>query len=423
MNLTRKHYIIIAVVGAILVVAVAVAIAVPVALSNRQAAPTSAELADRYLSETPLIDGHNDLPWQLKSLYNNRLQTIDLSTDLSHTTLHTDIPRLRAGKVGGQFWAAYTSCASQYKDAILHILEQIDVIKRMSDMYPDHFQFVTTADGIVEAHSNGKVASLIGVEGGHNIDSNLGVLRMLYELGTRYMTVTHSCNTPWADNWREDFDRTPEHLDGLSEFGQKVIKEMNRLGMLIDLSHVSVATMNDVLDITQAPVIFSHSSAFSVCGSYRNVPDDVLKRVVQNKGVVMVNFYTVYINCPPRNISADPSEATMDQVIEHIEYIRGIENGAGIDIVGLGSDYDGVGTLPTGLEDVSKFPDLITALIDRGWTEEEIKKLLGENLLRVFRETERVRDDLKTELPDDETIPRDNVWETNNTCRTYVWQG
>ncbi|XP_038078089.1 dipeptidase 1-like isoform X2 [Patiria miniata] len=420
MDLTRKHYIIMVVVGALVVCAVAVAIAVPVALSNRQAAATSQELAKQYMSETPLIDGHNDLPWQLKSLYNNSLETVDLTADLSHTTLHTDIPRLQAGKVGGQFWAAYTSCGAQYKDAVMHILEQIDVIKRMCAKYNKYLQFVTTADGIVEAHGNGKVASLIGVEGGHNIDSNLGVLRMLYELGTRYMTITHSCNTPWADNWREEFEPTPEQLDGLSAYGEKVIKEMNRLGMLIDLSHVSVATMNDVLDISAAPVIFSHSSAFSVCGSYRNVPDTVLSRVVEKKGVVMVNFYTQYINCPPRNISADPREATMAQVIEHIEHIRDINNGAGIDIVGLGSDYDGVGTLPTGLEDVSKFPDLIAALIDRGWTEEQIKKLLGENLLRVFRDTEKVRDQQNAVLPFDDVFPRVNVWEVNNTCRTYV---
>ncbi|XP_071786145.1 dipeptidase 1-like isoform X2 [Asterias amurensis] len=426
MGLNRKHYIAIGLATTLVAVVVVVAIAVPVSnsRSRKDGSSASRDLAVQYMSETPLIDGHNDLPWQLKKLYNNRLKDVDLSADLSgSTTLHTDIPRLETGKVGAQFWAAYTPCDSQYKDAINHILDQIDVIKRMCDWYPESFQFATSADDIVDAHSKGKVASLIGVEGGHNIDSHLGVLRMLYELGVRYMTVTHSCNTPWADNWLEDSDPTPFQLGGINDFGEAVIREMNRLGMLVDLSHVSVETMNAVLDIVEAPVIYSHSSAFSVCGSYRNVPDSVLERIVENQGVVMVNFYTVYINCPPMNVSADPSEATMEQVIQHIEHIRGISNGKGIDIVGIGGDYDGVGTLPTGLEDVSKYPDLIAALIEKGtWTEEDIKKLLGENLLRVFRATEKVRDakmaaDVK---PYDQTIPKDNEWETNNTCRTYV---
>ncbi|XP_072013991.1 dipeptidase 1-like [Amphiura filiformis] len=372
------------------------------------------EKARQWMQETPLIDGHNDLPWQFKKEINNEISMIDLNERPSWVPTHTDITRLREGLVGAQFWAAYTTCDSQYKDAIRHVLDQIDVIKRMCDMYPETFEFVTSSQGIREAFENGKIASLIGVEGGHNIQSSLAVLRMLYELGTRYMTVTHSCNTPWADNWLEDESEDPPAFEGITPFGERVIKEMNRLGMLVDLAHVSKDTMLDILNLDdQPPVIFSHSSAFAVCGSYRNVQDDVLLKVKENGGVVMVNFATKYINCPPMNITDDTSYATLAQVAQHINYIK---DTCGIECVGLGSDYDGVATVPDGLEDVSKFPDLIAYLIDDGWGESDIKALLGNNLLRVFEAVEQYSANHANILPDETTISTDEI--PDMSCRT-----
>ncbi|XP_054748278.2 dipeptidase 1-like [Lytechinus pictus] len=374
----------------------------------------------RYMSEVPLIDGHNDWPWQLVSRIGNQLQSLNLSQELNPIwgQSYTDIPRLKEGRLGGQFWAAYTTCGSQYMDAVTHIMDQIDVILRMCDMYPDVFQFVTTADGILKAHRNGKIASLIGVEGGHNIDSSLATLRMLYRVGVRYMTVTHSCNTPWADNWLETEKKDPE-FNGLSDWGRRVILEMNRLGMLVDLAHVSHKTMSDALDISVAPVIFSHSSAYAVCNNDRNVPDYILKRMVKNEGVVMVNFYTEYINCPPGDISDDRNYATLSQVADHMDHIKSI---CGWQCVGVGSDFDGVPSMPEGLEDVSKFPNLIAELIRRGWTEKEVKAAMGNNLLRVLRRAEQVRDEMSSTLPDETRIPIHSRHEKDNKCRTvYYW--
>lgn len=415
----RSRLIIILVAVGILTVAIVVAIAVPVSMNNNKSKRAS-ELAIQYMKEVPLIDGHNDLPWQFKKAVNNMLQTVDLTQTPTWDPTHTDIPRLRTGQVGAQFWAAYTSCDSQYNDALMHILDQIDVIKRMVQMYPETFDFVTTAQGIVDSHENQKIASLIGVEGGHNIDSSMASLRMLYELGVRYMTVTHSCNTPWADNWLMDEETNPEH-NGLTDFGKDVIREMNRLGMLVDLSHVSVKTMNDVFDLVNAPVMFSHTSAYELCNHYRNAPNSILTRVKENRGVVMVNFYTKYINCPPANVTADDNYATLAQVADHMDHIKLI---CGWECVGFGSDYDGVGTVPEGLEDVSKFPDLVTELLQRGWTEEEVKGALGNNLLRVFRAVEEESQRLmlvEKTLPYENTMPRDSGKEVNNTCRTYVY--
>ncbi|KAJ8042269.1 Dipeptidase 1 [Holothuria leucospilota] len=403
----------------VVVAAIAVAIAVPLSKRDEKSDVENRELAEQWMSETPLIDGHNDLPWFLKNNHDNRLEDIDLSVNISeaYDITHTDIPRLRAGKVGAQFWAAYTSCNSQYKDAVTHVLDQIDVIKRMCKKYPEDFEFVTSAQGIIDAFEAGKIGGLIGVEGGHNIDSFPSVMRMLAELGVRYMTMTHSCNTPWADNWLTDSEEEVE-FDGLTDWGEKLVLEMNRIGVFVDLSHVSKATMLEALEVSRAPVIFSHSSAFSICGSYRNVQDDVFPAIRENGGVIMVNFYTRYINCPPLNISNNIDEAELFQVADHIDYLA---QNCGYDNVGIGGDYDGVDYVPNGLEDVSKYPDLIAELIRRGWGEVNIKKLLGDNLLRAMRRMEEVRDEMANDLPLEENMPRDSGGEANNQCRTYYY--
>ncbi|XP_058065512.1 dipeptidase 1-like [Anopheles bellator] len=358
------------------------------------------------LDEVPLIDGHNDLPWNLYNYERNRINQFELNSDLKQhpvwgpsTSSHTDIPRLRAGKVGAQFWVAYVSCSNQYKDAVERTLEQIDVIKRMVRKYPDHLKYVTGTDGIRTAFEEGKVGSLIAVEGGHSMDSRLAVLRMYYELGVRYMTLTHSCNTPWADASPID-DETDPVLRNVSVWGRNVIWEMNRLGMLIDLSHVSHGVMVDVLEHTKAPVIFSHSSSHAVYQHHRNVRDEVLKSLVANRGIIMVNFYTGFIG-----------GNSIDNVVAHLNYIKSI---TGPDYIGLGSDFDGVGSVPAGLDDVSKYPDLFDMLAEGvyrtgetfvPWTREELRALAGENLLRVFGEVERVRDSMAGVAPYEDLIP------------------
>ncbi|KAG9267068.1 dipeptidase 1 [Astyanax mexicanus] len=359
------------------------------------------EQALTLMAMTPLVDGHNDLPWQLRSKFNNQLNSVDLYT-LDST--HTNIPKIREGRLAAQFWAAYVPCATQYKDAVRQTLEQIDVIHRMCHKYPDDFMFAASSEDIMDAFAQNKTASLIGVEGGHSIDSSLGTLRTMYQLGVRYLTLTHSCNTPWADNWLVDTGSDPVEHKGLSEFGKRLILEMNHMGMLVDLAHVSVDVMNQVLDISKAPVIFSHSSAYAVCKHKRNVPDDVLQKVKEKNGIVMVNFYNDYVTCS--------QTATLSDVADHFDHIKKV---AGSSIVGFGGDYDGVGRVPTGLEDVSKYPDLVAELLRRGWTEEEVRDALGRNLLRVFKDVEKVRDDLKDTHPDDVPIPLDQV---QNSCRT-----
>jgi membrane dipeptidase len=369
------------------------------------------EEASRIHREAIVIDGHNDLPWQFRAKKDLSFRTIDIARP--QKDLHTDIPRLRQGGVGAQFWSAFVPSESM-KDgsAVKKTLEQIDVIRRMVQAYPDTFEMAYSADDIERIHKNGKIASLIGIEGGHSIDNSLGVLRMLYALGARYMTLTHSENLDWADSATDE----PKH-HGLTEFGEQVVLEMNRLGMLVDISHVSAETMKHTLRVTRAPVIASHSSAFAIAQHPRNVPDDVLELVKKNGGVVMVNFFPGFIVPEAaremkqmfrvaRELKAKyPKEeefllalkdwhrehpiprGSIHNVVDHIEHIAKV---AGVDHVGLGSDFDGVSAVPKQLEDVSYYPYITQELLNRGYSREDIIKILGGNLLRVFREVERV---------------------------------
>lgn len=356
------------------------------------------------LNSTPLIDGHNDLAYAIRTIVGN-LSSAPLDRDLasippwnSNPLSHTDIPRLRRGGVGAQFWSAYVSCDFQYKNAVSMTLEQIDLIKNMVRRYPEHFVLAESSRDVEEIFEGGRVASLIGVEGGHSIDSSLGVLRMFYDLGVRYLTLTHVCNTPWAD--ASTSNDHPEH-GGLTPFGEAVISEMNRLGMLVDLSHTSFQTAIDALRVSQAPVIFSHSSAYTVCRHHRNVPDDILRLVKANGGLVMVTFVPDFVGCS--------ENATLEDVAEHIEHVR---KTAGIDHVGIGGDYDGITRTPRGLEDVSKYPYLLETLTSRhGWTGEMLSKLIGRNLLRVLAKAEEVRDALRKAgiRPSEIRIPFEDV--------------
>lgn len=356
------------------------------------------DLAKAYhvLSTTPLIDGHNDLPWRIREETGGDVAAYDLRRE---TSGHTDIPRLREGMVGGQFWSVYVpASAAATGDAARIQLEEIDIARRMIDAYPEAFELATSSEDVVRIFAEGKIASMLGMEGGHAIENSLGALRSFYRLGARYMTLTHSANIDWADSCCED----PE-LGGLSPFGQEVVREMNRLGMLVDISHVSPATMNDVLDISLAPVIFSHSSAYALTDHVRNVPDAVLRRMPENGGVVMVTFVTVFVSQALKDWSDTPAAertggrpvVTLADVADHIEHVRDV---AGIDHVGIGSDFDGA-TVPEGLDDVSLFPALFAELSRRGWTAPELRKLAGENILRAWHRAEEVASRLQTERP------------------------
>jgi membrane dipeptidase len=360
------------------------------------------------LKTVPLIDGHNDISDAIRE--RGGVDSVDIGVD--QPRLHTDIRRLRSGGVGAQFWAAYVPVSTIHDGThpAVYALEQIELIQRMCRTYPRTFALARTSAEVERNFAAGRISCLIGIEGGHAIENSLGALRAFAELGVRYMTLTHWETIAWADAATD----SAEH-GGLSAFGEQVVREMNRLGMLVDLSHVSDATMIDALRVSRAPVIYSHSSARAIAHHVRNVPDSILKLIPANGGVVMVNFNPPFVSEQRRlhDVRRDSALAamraagvdsvaqrdslrawnqrapavTMQQVADHVDHIRRI---AGIDFVGLGSDFDGISSVPVGLEDVSKFPDLIAELLRRGWTEADVKKLAGLNVLRVLREAERV---------------------------------
>lgn len=358
-----------------------------------------------------LADGHNDLPWVMRTKAGSSFETADIAKP--QPQFHTDIPRLRKGNVGWQFWSAYAPASTrQEKRAAHYVLEQIDLIRRMVRRYPDTFEMAKTADDVVRIRRQGKIASMIGVEGGHAIENSLSLLRVYYGLGVRYMTLTHADSLDWADSATDE----AKH-GGLTTFGEEVVREMNRLGMLVDISHVSAETMKDALRVSRAPIIASHSSARAIAPHPRNVPDDVLELVKQNGGVVMVNYYSGFVvpesarrmtnmfevrrrlrekfpdNADFAKALAEwrkenPIEAgTIHDVVDHVDHIVKV---AGVDHVGLGSDYDGVSLLPAQLEDVSTYPYITQALLDRGYSKPDIRKILGENVLRALRAAEKV---------------------------------
>ena len=378
------------------------------------------ERARNLHKQVPLIDGHNDYPWAVRENVKRDLDKLDITKP--QPSIHTDIARLKAGGVGGQFWSVYVPAELQGQTAVTATLEQIDIVHRMMRKYPEAFELALTADDVERIFKKGKIASLIGMEGGHSIDSSLGALRMFHRLGARYMTITHSKNVPWADSATD----TPK-LGGLSPFGEEVVREMNWLGMLVDLSHVSPDTMADAIAVSEAPVIFSHSSARALNDVPRNVPDNVLQMLPKNGGVVMVTFVPGFLSPKvaawgrlqteetnrlqqqfPNDEAArkagletwtksNPApRATVTDTADHIDHIRKV---AGIDHIGLGGDFDGITSVPEGLEDVSKYPTLTAELLRRGYKDDDIKKILGLNILRVMRAAEKVSQKLQASRP------------------------
>ena len=375
------------------------------------------------MADTPLIDGHNDVPWQYRTRVDNRLKAIDLNDDTTQLDppMHTDMARLKAGRVGAQFWSVYVPPAITGDEAVRVQLEQIDLTHRLIDRH-DELEFVTTADELERAFAEGKIPSMLGMEGGHVLNNSLATLRMFHRLGALYLTLTHWQSHDWADAATD----APRH-GGLNDFGRAVVREMNWLGMLLDLSHVSPDVMHDALDVSEAPVIFSHSSAMGVTSHVRNVPDDVLERLPDNGGVVMVTFVPGFVNEALRQWDArrqgeqarlerlyphdaDQVQAGMDawlednprlnaylsDVADHIDYIR---ERIGVEYIGIGGDYDGITTVPVGLEDVSTYPALIAELIRRGYEDDEVRAILGNNVLRVMRVAEGVAERLQSERP------------------------
>ena len=392
------------------------------------------------LAEMPLIDGHNDLPWRIREDFGNDVGVIAPQFDRTRQSpkadaspLMTDITRLHQGQVGGQFWSVWIPVSVQGPAAVQMTLEQIDVVKRMASRFPADLEVALSAADIRRIHRAHRIASLIGVEGGHQINNSLAVLRQFYDAGARYMTLTHTTNTGWADSATD----APAH-GGLTPFGEDVVREMNRLGMLVDLSHVSEATMDRALAVTRAPVIYSHSSARALADHPRNVSDRVLRAVAKNGGVVMVNFAPGYVSDQRRVWGADAAaeaarnnsppyeglyigqpdkaaaalaqwkaahpmpHATLAEVADHVEHIRAV---AGVDHVGIGSDFDGIDAGPDGLEGVDRLPALLAELARRGWSDTDLAKVAGGNLLRVFDEAATVSARLRTsEAPGSSTF-------------------
>ena len=379
-------------------------------------AQTPEETARAALEAAPVWDGHNDVPTQLRARFANEIgdfdfeHTEDTKTD-DRNAMHTDLARLRAGHVGAQWWSVYVPASLDEPEAVQMTIEQIDVMKRLIARYPDDMTLALGADDVEAAVAQGKIAGLLGMEGGHSIGSSLAVLRQMYDLGARYMTLTHSTNTPWADSATDD----PEH-DGLTDFGKDMVREMNRIGMVVDLSHVSEKTMMDALDVARAPVIFSHSSARAINGHARNVPDAVLERLPRNGGIVMVTAVPGFLSETARvwNANREAEEARLkalwqgqpdavaagmsawdeanpyppaqvSDMADHIDHVRGI---AGIDSIGIGGDYDGIPAGPVGLEDVSTYPALFAELARRGYSQDDLEKISFRNMMRVMRAVE-----------------------------------
>jgi membrane dipeptidase len=377
---------------------------------------TTADRVAALLRSQPVIDGHNDLLWEARRRVGYDFDRLDVAGDCP---THTDLPRLRRGGVGGQFWSVFVPASLAGDDAVSATLEQVDAGHQLVARYAGELAFARTPEEVERAWKNGRIASMLGAEGGHSINSSLATLRMLHVLGVRYMTLTHNSNVPWADSATDE-----PAVGGLTRFGVEVVREMNRIGMLVDLSHVSPDTMRDALAATEVPVVFSHSSARAVCDSPRNVPDDVLETLRANNGVCMVTFVPMFVNpdaaawraeltssAAGQGITpADADEysaftdewraknptpkATLEDVVRHVEHVREV---AGVDHVGLGGDYDGTSTLPEGLEDVSGYPRLLAALAERGWSDADLGKLTSGNVLRVWRDAETGAHELQTQ--------------------------
>jgi membrane dipeptidase len=382
----------------------------------------------RILESAPLIDGHNDLPWQYRVRAGNHLDKIDLAGDTSRLDppMHTDLARLRTGRLGAQFWALFLPSRFEGPGAARALFEQIDVTVRMIERHPDVFELARTADDIERIFAAGGVASVLAIEGGHAIEGSLAVLRQAYACGARYMTLTHNETIAWADSATDE----PRH-GGLTAFGREVVREMNRLGMMVDLSHTAPATMHAAMDTSAAPVIFSHSSARALCDHPRNVPDELLARVTEVGGIVMATFVPPFVSqaarvhralgeAEERRLEAEGADAeaierkmsewleanpapraTLEQVADHIDHLSAT---AGVDHVGIGSDFDGITMVPIGLEDVSRYPALIAELLRRGYGDEEVAKIAGGNLLRVMREVEAVGRKLRSERPPSDAL-------------------
>ncbi|HEY3535539.1 MAG TPA: dipeptidase [Pedococcus sp.] len=368
---------------------------------------TTADRVAALLRSHPVVDGHNDLLWEARQRVGYDFDRLDIAGECP---THTDLPRLRRGGVGGQFWSVFVPASLAGDDAVSATLEQVDAGHQMVARYAGELGFARTSEDVSRAWEAGRIASLLGAEGGHSINCSLATLRMLHVLGVRYLTLTHNSNVPWADSGTDE-----PVAGGLTRFGVEVVREMNRIGMLVDLSHVSTDTMRDALEATEVPAIFSHSSARAVCDSPRNVPDDVLEGLRDNNGVCMVTFVPTFVSpaaaawrdeltsaAAEQGITPATADeysaffdawrdrhpmptATLEDVVRHVEHVREV---AGVDHVGLGGDYDGTATLPDGLDDVSGYPRLLEALADRGWSDDDLGRLTSGNILRVLRDAE-----------------------------------